>query len=268
MLYRTKSILTLALLLFTLACSVNSTDVSVKESDETKEQDSGDIQAIENAIKEKDYSKLGKLLESKPNLNVRDKNNNSLLFNALSFDLKSAEMLLKAGADPNFETDYVGCGDRERCLKPPTLPILERRMIDALRLLLKYKADPNKESLLALAVSRDYLEEAKLLVSYKADINYAADYGTNEQTPIFFAKTGEMIKLLIENGADVNKPDAADFTPLMCAVKEENSEQVESLLKNKANVGFINKDGQSALSIAKGLKNKQILKALEAAKAK
>lgn len=255
--------------LLTIACSLNSNKgFTQKATPSQTEQKSIGIEAIKNAIKEKNYSQLEKLLKSNPNLDVRDDKNISLLQETLNFDLKSAEMLLQSGANPDFESLAIGCETAERCLKSPIVIAFEKENIDVLRLLLKYSADPNKGSILAGAVSRSYKEIVNLLISHKADVNYSKDFGELGQTPIFFAETEEIANILIKNGANINKVDEKGLTPLMYAVQNQNIKLIQTLLQNKVDVNFTNQNGQTALGLAKASTNKAIIKLLSKAGAK
>lgn len=185
-----------------IACSLNSDQGLTQKSNSLPiEQKSVDIEDIRIAIIEKNYSRLEKLLEAKPNLDVRDEKENSLLQETLNFDLKSAEMLLQAGANPDFESLEIGCGASERCLKRPLYIAFKRNDVAKLKLLLKHKADPNKDSLLAWAVSRNQIDIVSLLISHKADVNIK---NSNGQSAFQLAKTSgnkSIIKLLKESGA-------------------------------------------------------------------
>lgn len=71
-------------------------------------------------------------------MDILDEENVSLLGFALENDLKSAEILLQAVANPDFETMAIGCMDTERYQKNPSY-IAFKNHIETLKLLLKYK---------------------------------------------------------------------------------------------------------------------------------
>lgn len=261
--------LILVFFILTIACSLNSEGNSAQNTALPYTSDeSADLKDIKTAIKEKDYVRLEKLLEAKPNLDVRNEKEISLLQETLNFDLKSAEILLKAGANPDFESLEIGCGTSERCLKRPLYIAFKRNDAAKLKLLLKHDADPNKDSLLAWAVSRNQTENVSLLISHKADVNYSEDFGEPGQTPIFFAETEEIANILIKNGANINQVDQKGFTPLMSAVENQNLKLVQALLKNNADVNIKNPNGQSSLQLAEKSGNKSIIKLLKQSGAK
>lgn len=225
------------------------------------------MKKIGAATEKKNYRELEEILASKPDLNVRTEEGNSLLVLMMS-DVKAFEMLLEAGADPNFSSLKVGCRQFERCLKPPIYIAFEENNLAAMRLLLEHKIDPNTESVLAWAVSRGNKEMVDLFISYKADINFSEAVGKTGQTPIFFADDPKIAEILVKNGADVNHIDAEGLTPLMLAVENEDLKMVRFFLKNKVDVNFKNKEGQSPLEQSIAVGNKEITKALKLAGAK
>ncbi|MCB1194195.1 MAG: ankyrin repeat domain-containing protein [Leptospiraceae bacterium] len=105
---------------------------------------------------------------------------------------KGIERALEDGADPNFEDDYSNEG-------PLLLLAVRKRNIKFTELLLKYKADPNKN-------------------------------GYNSPTPLTVAIENNDIKiakLLIENGATIHSEE------LIKAVENNNIEIARLLLKNQ-----------------------------------
>jgi len=78
---------------------------------------------------------------------------------------------------------------------------------------------------------------AKLLIAKGADVK--AKGGESKASPIFSAVTksrGNLVELLLANGADVNAKDAFAESPLDSAVKEGLPEMVELLIAKGANV--------------------------------
>lgn len=68
----------------------------------------------------------------------------------------------------------------------------------------------------------------------------------------------DVIKLLIVNGADVNKRNKDGGTPLHEAVKRNEVETIKALMEAGANPRLVNKDGQTPLDIAIKKENKDI----------
>ncbi len=82
------------------------------------------------------------------------------------------------------------------------------------------------------------------------DINEQDDYGSTYL--IFASQLGnfDVIKTLIEHGADVNIVNGYKNTALMHAVEKNNADIVQLLLENKADMEVKNRNGYTALMIA------------------
>ena len=116
-------------------------------------------------------------------------------------DIKTVELFLKSGFDPN--ATYMGVN--------AVIYSMIDEQEDILKLVLKYGANPNKTV-------------PPLMVTFKR---------TN---PLFYSITKnnpDMTKILIDCGADVNKP-LGSKTPLYYALIKKHPEQIELLLSNGA----------------------------------
>jgi len=111
--------------------------------------------------------------------------------------------------------------------------------------------EQEKDSLLMMASLRGNLDIVKLLIQYKANVNYRDKWGTSA---LFNATTlcssPEVVKILLENGADVNASAIDKITPLSMAVANGNVAIVKLLLQYKADVNIRNINGGTALSEA------------------
>lgn len=100
-----------------------------------------------------------------------------------------------------------------------------------------------------LAVKSGDIDEVRELIEDGADVNRVAQ-DKNKSHPLFFAimsKNINMVKLLVENKANVNYQDEGGATPLMWASWSKQDEIVEYLLKNNANPNFVDYTGYSAI---------------------
>ena len=70
------------------------------------------------------------------------------------------------------------------------------------------------------------------------------------------------MKLLIDAGADVNRPDTNGQTPLMLAVNEQLSGLIELLIKAGADVNMQNKEGETAVNLTASQGSVECLKLL------
>lgn len=114
------------------------------------------------------------------------------------------------------------------------VPALEKGNLMMVEALLKAGADPNKRNW--------YYSRWSLLM---------------DRIP---SDTTEAIQLLIKYGADVNSVNGIPgWTPLLEAVECERVDIARALLKAGADVSFKNRNGLTALQLAKRLKNKALL---------
>lgn len=94
----------------------------------------------------------------------------------------------------------------------------------------------NLEGLTPLMIAHDNFELVKLLIDNKADINFK---GQNEMTALLFAvreKKYELVNLLINNGADINIQGMEGMTALIYAVILNQKEIIKLLLNHNADI--------------------------------
>ena len=72
----------------------------------------------------------------------------------------------------------------------------------------------------------------------------------------------EIVKLLLESGADVNEPNFAGHTALMIACNKENYNIVKLLVESDANINLANGNGNTALIFASRKQHLEIVKLL------
>ena len=116
----------------------------------------------------------------------------------------------------------------------------------------EYKAPDD----LGSAARKGDLKKIKMLLDEGADLNGKYDKGF---TPLHWAATMnqvDAIKFLIDEGANLNSRDGHQSTPLLLAAFFGNTESVESLLQGGADPNLRNKDG--ALPVQAMLANRQI----------
>ncbi|KAJ5076860.1 serine/threonine-protein kinase sty13 [Anaeramoeba ignava] len=98
------------------------------------------------------------------------------------------------------------------------------------------------------AIWNDDLKEIQKLISSGEDINKRSEF--SGQTPIYLAlqkNKKEIVRYLVENGANLNIIDNNGLTPLMIAVDSESHDMVEFLLSYGANVDAVNEYGETCL---------------------
>ncbi|MFT4313614.1 MAG: ankyrin repeat domain-containing protein [Wolbachia pipientis] len=174
-------------------------------------------------------------------INSKDRNGNSPLSIAVSNrDLEVMNFLIENGADVNIEdffrvppiyyavtkgttemiellidkkasiSGYFSYAGKKRTLVGWAI---DKNSPEKVEVLLKHGASPNgkfdllaysQNSCLHAAIEKNYSRIVELLIEYRADVNVKNEHG---QTPIYLAirsKRPEMIKLLYDNGADID----------------------------------------------------------------
>lgn len=194
-----------------------------------------------------------------PNVNVRDKRlDTPLMFAVIMNRLDAVEFLLTKGADLEIP-------DQDE--RTPLFYALENEKdISIVNTLLNAGAETsinvhgyNYHALIyALRVENpeDYSEIVKLLLDKGVDVNVVdeSDEGSDD-SPLLFAIRNDfdmdIIKRLIEKGANVNYVNAENDSALLEAVYSgEKTELVRFLLDKGASVNMINEEGSTPLIIA------------------
>ena len=127
----------------------------------------------------------------------------------------------------------------------------------------------DKDRNLIKATINEDMDKVVTLIEKGADVN-AQDrdeiaHYRSESTPIIIASERgslEIVRYLVKNGADVNFIDACDGTALMEASESGNLEIVKYLVENGANIHFKNYRGETALMDASAKGNLEVVKYL------
>lgn len=209
----------------------NSSDgVSVKTQQESQGQ--GDT-VVFNAIQENDLQVIKSYIEAKNNLEIRNTNNETLLMAAVyQKNNQVAEQLILAGADVNAQDNMKNS---------PFLYAGAEGNIEVVKLSLKYGANfkiYNRYggSALIPAAEKGHVDVVKILANEPGyPINHVNNLGwTAINEAIILGKGGrahtEIVKVLIDAGADVNIPDSKGITPLQHA-KSRGFTQIIKLLE-------------------------------------
>jgi ankyrin repeat protein len=84
-------------------------------------------------------------------------------------------------------------------------------------------------------------------------VNLVARHTTIRVTPLHSAAAGshaEIVKLLLEHGADPNAAQDGGFTPLHSAAGNDDRESVEALLEAGADPSLANDEGKAPADLA------------------
>lgn len=101
------------------------------------------------------------------------------------------------------------------------------------------------------AVSDNNLQKAKKLIQDGADVNATNSTGQTSLIYTTYTEDGninlDMLKLLLESGADPNKADDDHWTILHSAVSNKDKDATELLLQYKANINKKDIDGETPI---------------------
>jgi ankyrin repeat protein len=162
-------------------------------------------------------------------------------------DLDKTDALIRAGADVKATNRYGVPPITAACIYA-SRAIVER-LLDA-------GVDPNTalpegETSLMTAARTGGLEVVKLLLERGADVNAREQW--KGQTALMWAaaqKHGGVAEILIAHGADVTARSRAGFTPLLFALRAGDAASVSALLAAGASANDVAPDGTSALVLA------------------
>jgi ankyrin len=152
--------------------------------------------------------------------------------------IDAVRFLLGAKADVNAQVEYIGDFG-----PTPLCAALRIRNADLMTLLLESGADPSKGSPLADAVIENNESAVKLLIKYKAEVQYGGVWGI---TPLHLAvRYGyeDIARLLLESGANPNTRDEGDSFPNGPGPSENTPLDDAALGKNKKMATLLIKHG-------------------------
>lgn len=161
----------------------------------------------------------------------------------------------------------------DRLGKPPTgaeLRRIQKLLNEGADIEARYNSG-NNETVLEIALTREYTEAALLLVRNGADINARC---IQNMTPFIWAAmkgNAEVLQAMFDTGR-TPPPDRDMYdslgegkTALMCAVEWKHPDCVEILMRNGADMNFQNNVGKSALDYAREKGFDEAIKAIQQA---
>lgn len=111
-------------------------------------------------------------------------------------------------------------------------------------------------------ILEDYLEIIKLLIEAGADVNIKNKEGETPLILSYITFNIEIHELLIKSGANLNEQDKNGYTALMWSSCDSNVELTKLLIKEGADLDMQNNDGDTALIIASRENIREIIKLL------
>ncbi|KAL7909977.1 ankyrin repeat protein [Trichoderma velutinum] len=209
------------------------------------------------------------LLDKGARIDWRDASGESALFKAAAEqNFEIADFLLNRGADPS-ETGLL-----DLCLNSPQImrkvlelfpkpntkdkdgftPICNAAascQLEAIKILVEFGAEvdietPNGNTPLIELVKNDHPDVVRCLLGARAEVKFQ---GRKRSPALHYAKTVEMINILIKNGADVNMADADGDTALHYQVRASsfNLLAIQRLITAGANINAKNIAGITPL---------------------
>lgn len=125
----------------------------------------------------------------------------------------------------------------------------------------EYELDePDEVSVLVYAI-RTYadIEMIKLLVEYGANIHETDTFGVGSVDVAIKFKRYDVVKLCVDSGIDLNVTKRkSGITPLMLASCFNDTDMIDLLLENGASVSSVDKMGMSAIDYAKKMGQKKM----------
>ena len=181
-----------------------------------------------------------------------------LIFRAIRMGkIDVVKMLLQKGANISTRVNYVNEDQRYEPSETPLMVAVINEQFDIAKLLLENGANPNdkdrlnRTSLHVASVSYNddetIVEIAKLLLSHGVNISARANYLGDKPgdapalTVLMTAASwgnNELVKLLLENGANVNDKDRFDRTALHLAAQHAYIKVIKLLVENGANISL------------------------------
>jgi len=160
-------------------------------------------------------------------------------------DLPTVSKWLEAGLDPDFIADRIGSG---------LMIAAWEGNIDMLELFAKHGAridlsNRYDEQALQLAAWNGHLEALKWLLAHGASANRSGPHWSALHYAAF-ADRDEAVRLLIQNGGDVNARSPNGSTALMMTAREGHEQLAALLLEAGADPTLTNESGDSALTWA------------------
>ncbi|PNP56733.1 hypothetical protein THARTR1_03429 [Trichoderma harzianum] len=178
------------------------------------------------ATKEKiDICRLLLAHKADPNLILKDSKSTPLIMAIAKKNMELVKLLVENGADVNQSIDY-------ECT--PVNMATIKNQVEMVRYLLSHNADPNiamSNGITPLwsAAQQGYSEIARLLVEAKADVHACiGDYGLTALHTL--SDSTEIVRVLLEYGADINRVDKKETTPLGLAINYNQVNAVKVML--------------------------------------
>lgn len=194
-----------------------------------------DVSSINMAARIGDLAKVKAFLEQGTDVDMKDTRNQTALHYAAREGYKEiVELLLEHGADVNSGARYN---------RTAAEFAMNRGHTEIVELLISKGADISP---LHLAIYLKDEAKAKSLIERGADVNKRTPYGTTSLDRAVNAGLRDIVRLLVDKGADINAKDNWYWTPLHSAIYSSKG-IVELLIAQGANLNAKDGDGRTPL---------------------
>ncbi|KAK1715384.1 ankyrin repeat-containing domain protein [Colletotrichum lupini] len=186
------------------------------------------------------------LLSYMPDINVEGRDGLPLALACSAGRENAVRKLLDRGGDVNFAV---------RLCEAPLSAACRSGNKDIVELLLRKGADPTIQTLfnpMAQAASNGHTHIVKILLSHekrRSKSRSVAEFAKNALHDACFYGESGIVKLLLQEGADINLQGGHEGSPLHAACSQGHMKTVCVLLENRANID-LERNGETALGVA------------------
>jgi ankyrin repeat protein len=174
---------------------------------------------------------------------------------------------------PLFAEDATVADEALRRLKQLEIPFDAQHFrgavmdgnVDTVKLFLTAGMPVETSDAIRLAIDSDKTEVVKLLLEHGADKNGKDSYGQSLAMSAASNHRNDVMTLLIASGADINAANSYSITPLAVAAEQGHLDLVKMLITAGADVNARDTAGSTALTVAVLRGYKEIVEALLAA---
>ena len=202
---------------------------------------------LADAAKSRDIATVSRLLKQPVDVNVPQSDGTTALHWAVRWNLLEViDPLIRAGANVNATNRYNITPLALACTNGSALVVAKLLQAGA-----DPNASPNGESPLMVAARTGDLETVKVLLAHGAATN--AVESERGQTALMWAAAEAhpaVVKLLIEQGADVQARAKGGFTPVLFGVRKGDKESVAALINAGASPNEKAADGSPLSFVA------------------
>lgn len=211
--------------------------------------------ALMIAVKRGNKEIIKMLIENGANLDLQNEDKETALMIATEYGEKEIAKLLMEKG-ADVNLQNVS-GETAEILEEKYRIMNEEKYMKSLEIIGKSEKD-----LIVNAIENGNEEMLKALIEKGANVNFQDEDGNTALMLAIEREDEKTAKLLIENGADVNLQNKNGITALMLAMNDDKVEVVEKLIENKVYINFQDNSGRTALMMAVSYGNMKMIEKL------